>query len=341
MLPMNVDAAVPSSSQQAGLAATTNKRNRPRYHPFTQQQLPACHFILKPPTAIAAIALVGIIFIPIGLACMAASNKVVEVVDQYETACIPEKMRDNKVAYIQNPSTDKSCPRLLKVHAHMKAPIYVYYKLDKFDQNHRRYARSRSISQLGSPKMAKDTKTCSPEATAKGGGPIVPCGLVAWSLFNDTYGFARRNETLAVNRQGISWRSDRGHLFGDRVYPRNFQAGALVGGGTLDPNKSLSEQEDLMVWMRTAALPAFRKLYGRIEVDLHAGDEVAVTVQNNYNTYSFGGKKALVLSTAGVLGGKSSFLGRAYLAGGIACLALALLLTLLFLLPVPAHASSS
>ena len=88
--------------------------------------------------------------------------------------------------------------------------------------------------------MAKDTKTCSPEATANGGGPIVPCGLVAWSLFNDTYCFARGNETLAVNRQGISWRSDRGHLFGNRVYPRNFQIGALVGGGTLDPNKSVS-----------------------------------------------------------------------------------------------------
>jgi len=103
--------------------------------------------------------------------------------------------------------------------------------------------------------------------------------------------------------------------------------------------RQLSEQEDLMVWMRTAALPAFRKLYGRIEVDLYAGDQIEVMVQNNYNTYSFGGKKALVLSTAGVLGGRSSFLGRAYLAGGIACLALALLLTLLFLLPVRAPAS--
>ena len=98
----------------------------------------------------------------------------------------------------------------------------------------------------------------------------------------------------------------------------------------------LSEQEDLMVWMRTAALPKFRKLYGRIEVDLRAGEVVTVAVQNRYNSYSFGGRKAVVLSTAGALGGKSSFLGRAYLAGGAACLGLALLLTLLGLLcPVP------
>jgi len=83
--------------------------------------------------------------------------------------------------------------------------------------------------------------------------------------------------------------------------------------------------------MRTAALPTFRKLYGRIEADLHADELITVTLQNNYNTYSFGGKKTLVLSTAGVLGGKSDFLGRGYVVVGLACLALAMLLTLLCL----------
>ncbi|KAI9198392.1 hypothetical protein LWI28_015054 [Acer negundo] len=51
--------------------------------------------------------------------------------------------------------------------------------------------------------------------------------------------------------------------------------------------------------MRTAALPSFRKLYGRIEEDLDAGDVVVVHLMNNYNTYSFSGKKKLVLSTSG------------------------------------------
>jgi hypothetical protein len=36
----------------------------------------------------------------------------------------------------------------------------------------------------------------------------------------------------------------------------------------------LSEQEDLIVWMRRAALPTFRKLYGKIEVDLEVNDEI-------------------------------------------------------------------
>lgn len=78
------------------------------------------------------------------------------------------------------------------------------------------------------------------------------------------------------------------------------------------------------MWMRTAALPTFRKLYGRIEVDLEANEEITVVIQNNYNTYSFGGKKKLVLSTTSWIGGKNNFLGVAYLTVGGLCLFLAM-----------------
>jgi hypothetical protein len=42
MLPMNVDAAVSSSSQQAGLAATTNKRNQPRCNFSSNKEAKFC-----------------------------------------------------------------------------------------------------------------------------------------------------------------------------------------------------------------------------------------------------------------------------------------------------------
>lgn len=334
MVPTHGDTAGPSSSQDDP-AASVKKRNsnRPQYHPFTQQQLPACKPILAPQTVIPVLLFVGVVFIVIGLGCIAASNRVVEVVYEYETSCIPRHMLGNKVAYIQNPSIDKTCTWILKVPRDMKHPIYVYYQLDKFYQNHRRYVKSRSDKQLRDPKEANSTQQyCKPEATTEHGSAVVPCGLVAWSLFNDTYSFARgNNRALRVHKRGISWRSEREHIFGKQVFPRNFQKGALIGGGTLDPRIPLSEQEDLIVWMRTAALPTFRKLYGRIEADLRAGELVTVTTQNNYNTYSFGGKKALVLSTAGVLGGRNGFLGRGYAVVGLACLLLALLLTMLCL----------
>ena len=93
----------------------------------------------------------------------------------------------------------------------------------------------------------------------------------------------------------------------------------------------LSEQEDLIVWMRTAALPTFRKLFGRIEVDLQANETITVNIENNYNTYEFGGKKKLVLSTATWLGGKNDFLGLAYLIVGGLCFFLAAVFTIIYL----------
>ncbi|KAK8948648.1 ALA-interacting subunit 3 [Platanthera zijinensis] len=43
---------------------------------------------------------VGIIFVPIGVAALLASHDVVEIVDRHETACVPSNMVDNKIGYI-------------------------------------------------------------------------------------------------------------------------------------------------------------------------------------------------------------------------------------------------
>ncbi|KAK9267240.1 hypothetical protein L1049_009662 [Liquidambar formosana] len=295
---------------------------------FCQQNLPACKPVLTPAWVITIFLLTGVVFIPVGLVSLQASHSVVEIVDRYDTECIPEEFKSNKLAYIKDGSIPKNCSRFLKVHKHMKAPIYIYYELDNYYQNHRRYVKSRSDQQLLHGLKYNATSSCKPEES-RNGLPIVPCGLIAWSLFNDTYTFIRGTLELKVNKKNIAWKSDRDHKFGKQVYPFNFQNGTFLGGGRLDLSIPLSDQEDLIVWMRTAALPRFRKLYGKIEEDLDEDDVVVVHLMNNYNTYSFGGKKKLVLSTSNWSGGKNDFLGMAYIFVGSSCIFLSFVFLLL------------
>ncbi|KAK9944222.1 hypothetical protein M0R45_009800 [Rubus argutus] len=193
-----------------------------------------------------------------------------------------ELYRHDKVSYIQN-SGNKTCYVTLK-------PSFVYYQLDNFYQNHLRcalgslsdycsvhhsycfcvftlllfdrgfqhfgYVKSRSDQQLQDPKYENEVDACKPEEKTNG-KPVVPCDLIAWSLFNDTSKFFRDEQQLAVNKRGIAWKSDRENNFGKNVFPENFQNSTLKGGASLNASIQLNEQEDLIVWMRTAALPTF------------------------------------------------------------------------------------
>jgi hypothetical protein len=72
--------------------------------------------------------------------------------------------------------------------------------------------------------------------------------------------------------------------------------------------------EHFIVWMRTAALTTFRKLYGRIYTadggSFKAGDEVTVDIIANFEVDSFSGTKTLLISDLGKLGGRNVYIGQ-------------------------------
>lgn len=77
--------------------------------------------------------------------------------------------------------------------------------------------------------------------------------------------------------------------------------------------------EHFIVWMRTAGLPNFRKLWGRIDGGLEPGS-YELWIDNNYQVEPFQGAKSFVLSTTNALGGKNYFLAVCYITVGTLCL---------------------
>ena len=78
--------------------------------------------------------------------------------------------------------------------------------------------------------------------------------------------------------------------------------------------------------MRTAGLPNFRKLWGRIDNPLEKGT-YKIKIRNNYDVNIYEGTKSIILSTTGPLGGKNKFLEIAFYVVGFICLLISLALT--------------
>jgi len=247
---------------------------------------------------------IGIIFIfPVGVIMVISSNQVVEYTERYDDIC----------------SIGASCNVTIQVNQKMSSPVYMYYKLTNYYQNHRRYVKSRSDSQLRGSVLTSysDLSDCDPIESKDGSGDMSnfyePCGLIAWSFFNDTFKLKSQasNEYIIMKKEGIAWSSDLSKKFGN---PSNSSGIRLIADFT---------DEDFVVWMRTAALPSFKKLYRIIHQDIQEG-AYTVEIENNYPVDDFDGEKYVVLTTISWMGGKNPFLGYAYIVVGAICILLAI-----------------
>lgn len=166
----------------------------------------------------------------------------------------------------------------------------MYYKLTNYYQNHRRYVKSLSTEQFqGKVKSASDIDSdnvCKPIARSAANPdiPIYPCGLIANSYFNDSFVSptyissattgtinADQNVPYNMSEKNIAWPGEaskykKTSYQPDQVAPPPFWVERYPNGYTADGVTAIpdfAQDEHFQVWMRTAGLPTFRKLYFR------------------------------------------------------------------------------
>ena len=269
----------------------------------------------------------GAICIVIGAFILSKSNEVYENVTRYDVECKDKFDLPNREA----------CSLKVKLEKDIKGPVYVYYQLTNFYQNHRSYVKSRSYDQTrGNYLEPKKMTDCDPimlvgdladkQRISVSGKkmnkewPAIPCGLIAKSIFNDHFTFWKKeSDTKKVNQTiditDIAWESDVKHKFHNIEKSQVPTDLKFEDGSKVESWKDIQwldmENQHFIVWMRTAGLPDFRKLWGKIDGGLTKGD-YELEVINKFNTAPFNGTKSFVLATTTAIGGKNDFLGYSF-----------------------------
>lgn len=154
--------------------------------------MPAWQPILTAGTVLPTFFVIGIAFLAIGIGLLYFSNEVLEKSIDY-TEC---KNKADEYCYnviANNTRKPCECEVPFTLEEGWSKPVYMYYGLTNFYQNHRRYVKSRDEKQLLGDISSTPNTDCNPydidEDTKK---PIVPCGAIANSLFNGTLRFQKK-----------------------------------------------------------------------------------------------------------------------------------------------------
>jgi hypothetical protein len=334
------------------------QRRGPSKNAMLQQNIPVRQLVFTTSCVLATLIFFSVVSFVIGGICFAYAGKVQEFSFIYSDSSQAGKCRDVD----ENP-----CSLQINIPSKMQGPVYFYYTLTNFYQNHRRYVPSRSdVMNMGSfgteqaGSQPTGTTLCTPWDSYKNAEGLdiayYPCGLVAMSVFNDSFQLRRSSSSgevpVAWTNSGIAWANadNKVYISKDEAWLRKYcyRLGSPTGkdsdfpltgfpeslrgftgssSGRYDCWHSLDSPE-LSVWMRTSSASNFWKLHRIIQNDLEAG-QYNLIVDLNYPVSSFSGTKGFVITNATPFGGRRDALAIVFFCVGAMSFVLALALLIL------------
>lgn len=345
------------------------KSRRPLDTKFSQQRLESWNPVPSPKNVFLLYLLIAAVFVIVGGCLLSVASKVSEITiyyqdckdkapqgdvwedmpsDHYKMLFTKDKSFDVKPLwnYVPDPDDEDdesgTCQLRFTTPQDIPKNVYVNYLIENFAANHRRYVLSFDEDQIRGKASSRSELQDKVGINCKilghnGKGKLYyPCGLIANSMFNDTFPFELTNvedssSNYPLSNTNINWHTDRSRFKKTKynyteIVPPPFWQRKFPDGYNETNVPNIQEWEEFQNWMRPAALQKFAKLIRRNSNDSLPAGTYQIDIGLHWPVTEYNGKKAVYITHGSSIGSRNYFLGIVYLIGGCICVAFALVL---------------
>ena len=207
--------------------------------------------------------------------------------------------RQMRIRYDNICSENITCNVQFRVRKQFKQPVYVYYELTEFYQNHYIFHHSVDYSQMAGD-YVEDSLSCNTKTYNENGDILAPCGLRAFYTWRDEYTFQNDWSVSPAS----TWEHEKYHLYKqlNSKYDDSQKWLKNVSGYSDD---ILTDKFE--IWMRTSPQAHFTKLYSIIYNNIDPGLH-NVSIRMLYPKSYYSKERYIVFMHQSSAGGRNSTL---------------------------------